>query len=33
MPQVTEQWRNAVGQAQRMSVQMQAEGPSGPAMQ
>jgi cytochrome c-type biogenesis protein CcmH/NrfG len=33
MPQVTEQWRNAVGQAQRMSVQMQAGGPSGPAMQ
>lgn len=33
MPQVTEQWRNAVAQAQRMSVQMQAGGPTGPPIQ
>jgi cytochrome c-type biogenesis protein CcmH/NrfG len=33
MPQVTEQWRTVVAQAQRMSVEMQAGGPSGPRMQ
>jgi len=32
MPQVTDNWRGVVARAQRMSAQMQAAGPSGPAM-
>jgi hypothetical protein len=34
MPQVTENWRTVVAQAQRMSADMRASGPSaGPGMQ